>query len=277
MKTYQILERVKSELQKVGIFDDAEAEWLVALALKKKRSESHSSDELSKRQEKRIEKFLKQRKKHKPLAYVLKSAEFFGFDFFVDKNVLIPRPETEELVELVSKNINKNSQVLDIGTGSGAIAITLQKLTNASVLAVDISRKALSVAKKNAKKLDANVEFLRSNLFENLCEKTFDVIVSNPPYISEDEFKTLDKDVRDFEPKLALVTENDGLAIYEKIINQAPKHLSENGKIFFEVGHMQAEKVKSLLEKDFENITIKKDLEGKNRIVFAVKKGEKNV
>lgn len=277
MKTYQMLEKVKTELQKVGIFDDAESEWLVALALEKKRSESHSSDELSKKQEKKIEKFLKQRKKHKPLAYILKNAEFFGFEFFVNKNVLIPRPETEELVDLVQKNINEKSKVLDIGTGSGAIAITLQKLTNASVFAVDISRKAISVAKRNEKKLDVDVEFFRSNLFEKLCGEVFDVIVSNPPYISEDEFKTLEKDVQEFEPKLALVAENDGLAIYEKIIKQAPKHLSENGKIFFEVGHMQAEKVKSLLEKDFENITIKKDLEGKNRIVFAVKKGEKNV
>lgn len=277
MKTYQMLEKVKNELGKVGIFEDAEAEWLVALSLGKKRSDSHSGEELSKKQEKKIEKFLKQRKKHKPLAYILKSAEFFGFEFFVNKNVLIPRSETEELVELVQKNIDENSKVLDIGTGSGAIAISLQKLTGAKVSAVDVSKKALSVAKRNARSLDVKVEFKSSNLFEKLDGRVFDVIVSNPPYVSENEFKTLEKDVKDFEPKLALVAKNDGLEIYERIIKQAQNHLSCGGKVFFEVGHLQAEKVKSLLEKDFENITMKKDLEGKNRIVFAVKKGEKNV
>lgn len=272
-----MLEKVKNELGKVGIFEDAEAEWLVALSLGKKRSDSHSGEELSKKQEKKIEKFLKQRKKHKPLAYILKSAEFFGFEFFVNKNVLIPRSETEELVELVQKNIDENSKVLDIGTGSGAIAISLQKLTGAKVSAVDVSKKALSVAKRNARSLDVKVEFKSSNLFEKLDGRVFDVIVSNPPYVSENEFKTLEKDVKDFEPKLALVAKNDGLEIYERIIKQAQNHLSCGGKVFFEVGHLQAEKVKSLLEKDFENITMKKDLEGKNRIVFAVKKGEKNV
>lgn len=274
MKTYQMLEKVKKELCEVGICDDAEAEWLVALALHEKRSESHSQKELSKKQKRRIEKFLKQRKKHKPLAYILKSAEFFGFDFYVNKNVLIPRPETEELVDLIQKQINQNTKVLDIGTGSGAIAISLQKLTNAKVVAVDVSKKAISVAKKNAKNLDAKVNFVCSDLFENLQGQVFDVIVSNPPYVSESEFVNLEKDVRDFEPKLALVAEKDGMMIYEKIIKEAPKHLQKGGKIFFEIGHTQAEKIKKLLEKDFENITIKKDLEGKDRMVFAVKKGE---
>ncbi len=274
MKTYQMLEKVKKELCEVGICEDAEAEWLVALALCEKRSESHSQKELSKRQERRIEKFLKQRKKHKPLAYVTKSAEFFGFDFFVNKNVLIPRPETEELVDMIQKQINDQTKLLDIGTGSGAIAITLQKLTNAEVVAVDISKKAIFVAKKNAKKLDAKVDFVCSNLFENLQGQVFDVIVSNPPYVSESEFLTLEKDVKDFEPKLALVAENDGMKIYEEIIKEAPKYLTKNGKIFFEIGHTQAERMEKLLEKDFGNITIKKDLEGKDRMVFAVKKGD---
>ncbi len=277
MKVYQILERVKKELESVNICDSAEAEWLVALAIGANRTASHSTRELSCEEETRILEFLKQRKTHKPLAYIAKNADFYGYFFNVNENVLVPRPETEELVCLVLKNIKNGESVLDIGTGSGAIAIVLAKESNAKVTAVDISEKALSVAKENAKKLGANVEFVLSDLFENLENRVFDKIVSNPPYISEKEFQTLDIDVKNFEPKLALVAENNGLEIYERIINQATKHLTKNGEIYFEIGYLQAEQVKKLLEKDFENIKIYKDLEGKDRMVSASRKGENNV
>lgn len=277
MKVYQILERVKKELESVNICDSAEAEWLVALAIGANRTASHSTRELSCEEEARILEFLKQRKTHKPLAYIAKNADFYGYLFNVNENVLVPRPETEELVSLVLKNIKNGESVLDIGTGSGAIAIVLAKESNAKVTAVDISEKALSVAKENAKKLGANIEFVLSDLFENLENRVFDKIVSNPPYISENEFQTLDIDVKNFEPKLALVAENNGLEIYERIINQATKHLTKNGEIYFEIGYLQAEQVKKLLEKDFENIKIYKDLEGKDRMVSASRKGENNV
>lgn len=277
MKVYQMLEKVKKELESVGILDDAEAEWLVALAIGEKRTSSHSSRELEKHEEDRILEFLKQRKTHKPLAYISGNVDFYGFLLKVNENVLVPRPETEELVSLVLKNIRGKEKVLDIGTGSGAIAIAISKLSDADVTAVDVSEKALFVAKENAKKLDANVRFVLSDLFENLNGCVFDKIVSNPPYISENEFQMLDRDVKDFEPKLALVAENNGLKVYEEIIKQAKNHLSQNGEIYFEIGFSQAESVKKLLEKDFENIKIYKDLEGKDRIVFAKRKGENNV
>ena len=274
MKVYQMLEKVKNELQSVGISDSAEAEWLVALALSQKRSFSHSEKELSETEEQKILNFLEERKTNKPLAYIVGNQEFFGYSFLVSQDVLIPRPETEELVLLVKNNISSNEKVLDIGTGSGAIAIVLAKETNARVTAVDISEKALAVAKKNAKTLNAKVDFVRSDLFENLDGKIFDIIVSNPPYISEDEFVNLEKNVKDFEPKLALVADHNGFAIYEKIIEKAKNHLSENGKIFFEIGYSQAKEIVKLLEKDFENIQIIKDLEGKDRMVMATRKGE---
>lgn len=277
MKVYQMLEKVKKELESAKICDTAEAEWLVALALSKKRSFAHSERELTKREEHKILSFLEERKQNKPLAYIAGNQEFYGYTFVVNQDVLIPRPETEELVCLVKNNISRNEKVLDIGTGSGAIAIVLAKETNAVVTAVDISKKALKVAKENAKRLDAKVVFVCSDLFENLGGQVFDIIVSNPPYISENEYENLEKDVKDFEPKLALVANDNGFEIYERIISQAKNHLSENGKIFFEIGFSQAEKIKKLLEKDFENIKIFKDLEGKDRMVMASRKGDKNV
>lgn len=277
MKVYQMLEKVKKELESAKICDTAEAEWLVALALSKKRSFAHSERELAKEEEQKILSFLEERKQNKPLAYIVGNQEFYGYTFVVNQDVLIPRSETEELVCLVKNNISRNEKVLDIGTGSGAIAIVLAKETNAVVTAVDISKKALKVAKENAKRLDAKVVFVCSDLFENLDGQVFDIIVSNPPYISENEYENLEKDVKDFEPKLALVANDNGFEIYERIISQAKNHLSENGKIFFEIGFSQAEKIKKLLEKDFENIKIFKDLEGKDRMVMASRKGDKNV
>lgn len=277
MKVYQILEKVKKELESVNICDSAEAEWLVALAIGENRASSHSDRELSCEEENHILEFLKQRKMHKPLAYIAKNADFYGYLFNVNENVLIPRPETEELVCLVLKNIKQGERVLDIGTGSGAIAIVLAKESNAVVTAIDVSEKALEVAKENAKNLGVNVEFVLSDLFENLEGEKYDKIVSNPPYISENEFQMLESDVKDFEPKLALVADNNGLEIYEKIIKKAPEHLTKNGEIYFEIGYSQAESVKKLLEKDFENIKIYKDLEGKDRMIFASRKGENNV
>lgn len=277
MKVYQMLEKVKKELESAKICDTAEAEWLVALALSKKRSFAHSERELTKEEEQKILSFLEERKQNKPLAYIVGNQEFYGYTFVVNQDVLIPRPETEELVCLVKNNILGNEKVLDIGTGSGAIAIVLAKETNAVVTAVDISKKALKVAKENAKRLNAKVNFVCSDLFKNLGGQVFDIIVSNPPYISENEYENLEKDVKDFEPKLALVANDNGFEIYERIISQAKNHLSENAKIFFEIGFSQAEKIKKLLEKDFENIKIFKDLEGKDRMVMASRKGDKNV
>lgn len=275
MKTYEMLEKVKKELAKVNITDSAEAEWLIALALNQKRSSAHSERLLSDIEEQKILAFLEQRKSHKPLAYIVGNAEFYGYTFAVNENVLIPRPETEELVLLVKNEVENGSRVLDIGTGSGAIAITLAKETNAIVTAIDISQRAIDVARQNAKLLNANVEFILSDLFENLGNRVFDVIVSNPPYISESEYQNLDSDVKDFEPRLALVASNNGISIYERIISSAINHLSEKGKIYFEIGYNQAKEVSLLLEKDFENIKVIKDLQGNDRMICASAKRRK--
>lgn len=251
-----------------------EAEWLVALSLGIKRADVYKTDEIDKKFEKRLFKDLKKRKKGMPLEYVVSSANFYGYDLYVDKNVLVPRPETEELVLLAKDYIERGQDVLDIGTGSGAIAIAIKKQTDANVFAVDKSRSALKIAKKNAKNNHADIDFAFSDLFSGVRGRKFDAIIANPPYISRKEYEKLDKTVKNYEPKLALVGGEDGLKLYKRIIKDAPKFLKENGKIFFEIGFDQAEAVSKMLEKDFENIKVKKDLEGNDRMVFATKRRE---
>ena len=268
MKIKKLTNRALEELKNIQDYK-AEAEWLVALSLKIKRSEVYQEFEVDKKQLKIFNKALKRRKRGEPLAYIFKSANFYGYDFYVNKNVLIPRPETEELVELALKSISPNSTILDIGTGSGAIAIAISKEIGAKVTAVDISLKALEVAKENAKINDANVELLSSDLFENLKGRKFDIIISNPPYISQSEYEELMPEVKIYEPKLALVCEEDGLEIYRKIIEKAPEFLNQNGKIFFEIGYLQAEKVCDMLKDKFKDIKVKKDLQGLDRMVYA--------
>lgn len=271
MKIKNMLEKIKSELASASITDSAEAEWLVALTLKIKRSEVYSlcERELTGKEQEELEANLAKRKQHIPLAYIVGNAEFYGLNFVVNESVLIPRPETEEVVEFALKHINKISKVLDIGTGSGAIAVTVAKKTNAQVTAVDISEKALKVAIQNAKNNHVKVEFLQSDVFSALDKRKFDVIISNPPYISEGEYQTLMPEVKDYEPKIALVAEDDGLKIYKQIINDAPKYLEKDGVIVFEIGYNQGEKIKNLLEKDFKEIKVIKDLQGNDRIAFA--------
>ncbi len=273
MKIKKLTNRALEELKNIQDYK-AEAEWLVALSLKIKRSEVYQEFEVDKKQLKIFNKALKRRKRGEPLAYIFKSANFYGYDFYVNKNVLIPRPETEELVHFALMNIKKETKVLDIGTGSGAIAITIAKETNAKVTAVVISKKAFRVAKKNAKINQINVRFLQSNIFSKLRNEKFNVIISNPPYITKDAYQGLDKTVKDFEPKLALVGGDDGLKFYKEIIENAHKYLEDDGKIYFEIGYDQAEVVKSLLVKNgYKNVQSKKDLYGNDRIVYA-EKGE---
>ena len=219
MKRRDAVTYAKSRLQNICSEPSAEAEWLVALSLDIKRSEVYLNEELSEKQEQSFIFALKQREKGEPLAYIFHSANFYGYDLEVDKNVLIPRPETEELVELVLKeNISNSTKILDIGTGSGAIAIALAKESKANITAVDISEGALKIAKTNAVRNNAKVKFIKSDLFESVDDK-FDIIVSNPPYIDEVEYNQLESSVKDYEPKTALFGGEDGLYFYRKIIN----------------------------------------------------------
>lgn len=204
-----------------------------------------------------------------PIQYAIGLWDFFGRTFKVNPGALIPRPETELLVEHVLASGVKGKKILDIGTGTGAIAITLAlEEKEAKVWAIDISHEALGLAKDNALDLSAKVNFIHSDLFENIKEK-FDVLVSNPPYISQEDYEKLDTKLF-YEPKTALLGGKLGYEIYEKIIDQAPLYLNEAGKIFFEIGYDQGRVVKDKLEsKGFVNVQVIKDYGDIDRLVKA--------
>ena len=267
MKLRDLTNLIKKDFAAHGIDDVSEAEFLVAVCLNKKRSDVYSNDDLTKNQVRLAIKWAKKRIKGIPLSEISHNQNFYGRDFFVNKNCLTPRPETEELVSLVSKN-DSNKSVLDLCCGSGAIAITLNLEFGFNCIATDVSAKALKVAKFNAKKLGANVRFVKSNLFEKINQK-LDIIVSNPPYVTSEEYKVLDKTVKNFDPKISLLAGENGLYFYRKIILDAPKYLNKGGSIYFEIGESQASAVSSLLKRDFEDINVIKDLEGKDRMVCA--------
>lgn len=209
----------------------------------------------------------------KPLAYVINNAEFFNYSFFVNENVLIPRFETELLVEKVinyAKNLNK-PKILDLCSGSGCIAISLAKSLNLTVDAVEISDKAIEVITKNAKLNNANINIIKSDLFNNVNKK-YDIIVSNPPYIASNEIKSLQSSVKEYEPHLALDGGIDGLDFYKKIALKAPDFLNKNGQLFLEIGYDQEKTVPEILSKNFENIQVFNDYSNLPRMIVAKKK-----
>lgn len=266
----------KQKLESAGVFDKADLDWLFCEVLGCSRSTLRLKSKITKAEYKQINSAIAKRQKGCPITKIFGRTEFYGLEFKVTKDVLSPRMETELLVEDVLKNATEKTHVLDIGTGSGIIAICIAKFSNAKVTAVDVSDKALEVANFNAKQNNANVTFKHSNLFENLKKnKKFDIIVSNPPYIKSEDILTLDKEVKDYDPVLALDGGKSGLEFYEKIISQAPLYLSSNGQIFFEVGKGQAKDVSNLLKQDFENIQIIKDYNKINRIVKAKLKNKR--
>ena len=209
---------------------------------------------------------------HRPAQYIIGSAEFHGHSFKVDERVLIPRPETEELVDLIlSENPNTNIKVLDIGTGSGAIALSLAiDRDNWQVTASDISSNALELAQENAEVIDVAIDFVQSDCFQEITGK-YDIIVSNPPYISETDREEVGLNVLTSEPHLALFAVEDGYAVYRKIAENAPKHLTEKGKIYLEIGYKQGEYVKKLFESAFPKMRIRvlQDQFGKDRMVVV--------
>jgi len=235
--------------------------------------------ELEKEVDKEVERNLiqkaKQVSKGTPLQYVLGSQEFYGLDFLVNESVLIPRPETEIIVEfIINKYKGKDVKILDIGTGSGAIAVSLAKnLKKSCVDAIDISNNALAVAKQNAKlnMVEERINFIESNLFSNVGSYDYDCIVSNPPYISASEMKVLPLNVTK-EPKLALYGGIDGLDFYKKIINKSADFLKVEGMLIFEIGYKQGKEVSMLMQKKgFINVEIKKDFNNLDRIVLGYK------
>lgn len=207
-----------------------------------------------------------------PLQYITGEQEFMGLKFFVNQNVLIPRQDTETLVEEVMKVAHKKS-VLDMCTGSGCIIISLAKLCDLEdATGIDLSMQALDVAKKNRNEHKVEVEFLQSDLFEQ-CNKRYDIIVSNPPYIPTEDINNLMREVKNNEPILALDGMEDGIYFYRKIIKQAKNYLNDRGQVFFEIGYDQGNVVKELLEDaGFDHIKIVKDLVGLDRVVCGSSK-----
>ncbi len=211
----------------------------------------------------------------KPIQYIVGKTFFMGDIFSVNEDVLIPRDDTEILVTRAISTINDNKlkTVLDIGTGSGIIAIEVKKHTPASVFACDISQKALEVAKKNAENLKAKINFFQSDLFQNVTQK-FDFLISNPPYIPPEMANSLQREVS-FEPSCALFAHTKGLHFYKKIINEAKNFLNPDGFIAFEFGINQAPEIAKMLEKDFKNIKIETDISGTERVISAQLKSQK--
>lgn len=211
-----------------------------------------------------------QLKNHYPVQYLMNEEYFFGLKLFVDEKVLIPRPETEELVAMILKDYAGDElKVLDIGAGSGAISLALKaNRPNWQVTASDISENALKVTKKNARQLDLNLQTIQSDLFENITEK-FDIIVSNPPYIAEDERELMDASVLAYEPELALFADENGLALYRQIVSEVREYLNPRGCLYFEIGFKQGEQVVILLKNEFPTATIEwfKDLYDNQRMV----------
>lgn len=214
-----------------------------------------------------------------PIQYILGKTHFYGLDFEVDENVLIPRQETEELVEWIITNqqINKptNQQILDIGTGSGCIAISLAKnVPAANVYAIDVSEKALNVARKNANLNQVDVTFIHQNILETEdLQASFDIIVSNPPYVRNLEKAEIKKNVLEHEPHLALfVDDYDALIFYRKIAELAQKNLKANGQLYFEINQYLGKEMVDLLESmGFVAVSLRKDIYGNDRMIMATK------
>ncbi|MFY7957559.1 MAG: peptide chain release factor N(5)-glutamine methyltransferase [Flavobacterium macrobrachii] len=228
-------------------------------------------------------------KTHKPIQYILGETEFYGLPFLVNENVLIPRPETEELVQLILDDLSiraqsrsENITILDIGTGSGCIPISLKKnLPSAEVFAIDVSKNALEVAQKNAEINRVEVNFIEANILltDSLVLPTrntqhatlFDIIVSNPPYVRNLEKAEINPNVLEFEPHLALfVEDNDALLFYRKITELAKNHLSENGKLYFEINQYLGKETVALVESyGFNNVQLIKDIYGNDRMISS--------
>lgn len=293
MTIREVLTNIRERLQNAGIEDFEYESWaFLDWKLHIDRAEFYMNPDGKVKEEllEELERVLKQREQRVPLQYLMGECEFMGYDFYVDERVLIPRQDTECLVELAVESIREKKvklgqeyseadhgenvskvKVLDLCTGSGCIGISVAKLCpDTEVTLADISERALSVAKKNADNLGADVTLIRGNLFENI-EGRFDYILSNPPYIPSEVIEGLMPEVKEHEPRLALDGEADGLSFYRKIINEAPDYLNPEGRIYFEIGAEQGKDLIRLMdERGFSEVKVHKDLAGLDRIVTGI-------
>lgn len=274
MTNRQILIEAENILQSAGIDDYKSDAWLLfehMFGMNRTsylmKADSEASDKVSEYMD-----AIKERATRKPLQHITGVQEFYGLEFVVNENVLIPRQDTEILVEQAIGIIKNNeSRVLDMCTGSGCIAITIgSNCRNADVTGVDISAEALKVSCANKEKISVdNVDFIQSNLFENINDK-FDVIVSNPPYIESDVIDTLMQEVKDFEPRLALDGEADGLKFYREITKESLRYIKPGGYLLYEIGHNQGEAVSDIMkENGYTSVKVLKDLAGLDRVVVG--------
>ena len=223
-----------------------------------------------------IKEAIRELQNHKPIQYILGETVFFSYRFLVDENVLIPRPETEELVDWVLTTVTPTSKplkIIDIGTGSGCIAISLAKsLPNAEVTAVDVSAKALQVARRNAELNGVTINFLHQDILQtSTLPDTYDIIISNPPYVRSLEKAEMQANVLEYEPHLALfVSDTDPLLFYDRIATLACRALSPQGSLFFEINQYLGDEMKTLLKtKGFEKVVLRQDLSGNNRMIMS--------
>ena len=263
-------------LQKENIADaKIDAWYLLQMACKIDRNfyYLHEEDELTAEQQSEYESTVHKRAEHVPLQYIIGEQEFMGLKFKVNSNVLIPRQDTETLVEEALRVAKPGMRVLDLCTGSGCIIISLAKnVADISCTGSDISKLALLVAKENAKANEVEVEWERSDLFENISG-TFDLIVSNPPYIPTGEIPGLMPEVRDFEPVDALDGKEDGLYFYRIITEKSPEYLTSDGYLYFEIGYDQGEAVSAMMRQcGYTQVEVIKDLAGNDRVVKGRKK-----
>lgn len=235
----------------------------------------HMHEPITAEDQKQIDEDMAKLLAHYPPQYLIGSEAFLDYRFKVTPDTLIPRPETEELVEkclkLTQKQANQDLKVVDVGTGTGAIAISLKdKRPTWQVCAVDLSSAALEVAQENAQQIGVALEFVLSDCLDEVAGP-IDILISNPPYISQAEYELMDVSVREFEPKMALFAENNGLAIYQKLAQQAQSKLAKDGKIFLEIGFMQGPAVKEIFQEAFpkKQVSIHQDLFGNDRMIVV--------
>lgn len=270
MKLLELRKNLKQEFIQHNI-EVVDVDFIISEVLNVKRTELPLIDEITEEQHQEILKCSNLRLSNMPVEKIFKKSYFYGLEFKVDKNVLSPRPETEQLVDIAIESVNKNGykSVLDLCTGSGCIAISIKKNVDVDVLASDVSLKALQIAKTNAKNNNAEIEFIHSDMFENI-DKKFDLIVSNPPYIDTLEVETLEKEVKNFDPRIALDGGDLGLKFYNIIHDNLRKHLNDGGMLIMEIGEEQKDMLISLFN-DFTFIDCLKDYEGHDRIIIFKK------
>ncbi|MBX3163891.1 MAG: peptide chain release factor N(5)-glutamine methyltransferase [Bacteroidetes bacterium] len=277
-KLKHILDFFHSELN--GIYPTSEIEAMTAIAVysvlgfSKTDMVLRAEENLNQSDLLKLYDCAKDLKNHVPLQYILKEAWFYNLKFYVNNNVLIPRPETEELVDVIIKENKTTHSFLDIGTGSGCIPVSIKKnSSSATVSACDISKAALQVAQKNAENHKTNIHFFEKDILNESIAGKFDVIISNPPYIKKEEAATLSKQVIEHEPHLALFTGEDDIVFYKKIIDLCKTSLNEKGHLYFELNPLTANSVKdyALNSNLFSSVELLKDMSGNVRFLRAEK------